>query len=201
MQQGCALSWANGWTFGPRANGTRSVPDTLRRGMTLIELLVVVAIILFAAAVFVPRLKPMMDHSKVREAARVIQLYLSTARNQAMSTGRSCGVMIEPLPSDTGCSMTLTQVETPAPYGGDLLGSTATVTLPQNGSQLATITLSSSASIPIHYGDLVQVGYQGFWMNVITQNNAVLPAGTTTFTAQKSILTATARRHSGLTRQ
>jgi prepilin-type N-terminal cleavage/methylation domain-containing protein len=50
--------------FRLRVNGTRSVPTSLRRGMSLIELLVVVTILLVAAAVFVPRLKPMMDHSR-----------------------------------------------------------------------------------------------------------------------------------------
>ena len=57
--------------------------------MTLVELLVVVAIIMLLAAATIPRLRPEMDRSRVREAARSIQLYLSSARNQAIATGRS----------------------------------------------------------------------------------------------------------------
>ena len=112
--------------------------SALRSGMTLIELLVVVSIIVLLAAATIPRLQPAMDRSRVREAARSVQLYLSAARNQAMATGRSCGVMIERLPAENGCSMTLTQVETPPPYGGDSTSSVATATLLSTSGGFAT---------------------------------------------------------------
>jgi type II secretory pathway pseudopilin PulG len=162
--------------------------------MSLVELLIVVTILLFAAAVFVPRLKPMMDHSKIREAARVIQLYLSTARNQAMSTGRSCGVMILPLPSDTGCSMTLSRVETPPPYGGTSQGAYARINLdpkqPYIGNQAnCDVALFTSQGKPdplivqLHQGDLIQIGYQGYWLLVANP----VPVGAATFNARLDI--------------
>ncbi len=184
-----------------------------RRGMTLIELLVVVAIILFAAAIFVPRLKPMMDHSKIREAARVVQLYLSTARNQAMSSGRSCGVMIEPLPSENGCSMTLTQVETPPLFGGDFAnGAALTLAGKANGTSFPTavgpngqfaivpIQFDNWPSIPLYPGDQIQLGYQGFWYIVAPTNSNGIAPGTSTAlnkfnsssVAQPTTLTTTA---------
>ena len=151
-----------------------------RRGMTLVELLVVVTIIMLLAAATIPKLRPEMDKTRIREAARSIQLYLSSARSLAMTTGRSCGVMLEPLAAENGCSMTLTQVETPPPYGGDFTGSVATVTplgLPSSNNGIASckITLSTPASIPLHAGDQIQVGYQGYRMLV----GAQVPAGTT----------------------
>jgi prepilin-type N-terminal cleavage/methylation domain-containing protein len=166
-----------------------------RRGMTLIELLVVVTILLLAAALFVPRLKPMMDHSKVREAARVVQLYLNTARNVAMTSGRSCGVMIEPLITENGCSMTLHQMETPPPFGGDFLGQTAlTLAGTANGTVFPTIVGPYAIvpilfepwqpganppywpSVPLYEGDQIQLGYQGFWYNVApTNSNGIVP--------------------------
>jgi type II secretory pathway pseudopilin PulG len=159
--------------------------------MTLIELLIVVTIILIAAAVFVPRLQPMMDHSKVREAARVIQLYMSTARNQAMATGRSCGVMIEPLPNDTGCAMTLAQVETPPPYGGATQGSYATVTFMGMNGNYANCKISlysiggqaEGAFVAFRQGDMIQVGYQGYWM-LLANASAI---GATTLNASLDI--------------
>ena len=57
--------------------------------MTLVELLVVVGIMLVVVVMMVPRLPAMMTRSKVREAARVLQLYFSSARVQAMTSGRS----------------------------------------------------------------------------------------------------------------
>ena len=54
--------------------------------MTLVELLVVVAIVVMLAAATIPRLKPNIDKARVREAARSIQLYLSSARNRPSPT-------------------------------------------------------------------------------------------------------------------
>jgi type II secretory pathway pseudopilin PulG len=159
--------------------------------MTLVELLIVVTILLLAAAIFVPRLQPLMDHSKVREAARVVQLYMSTARNRAMATGRSCGVMIEPLLNDTGCAMTLSQVETPPPYSGSTQASFATVTFQGMNANYANckITLTTLGGqadgtfVPLHQGDMIQVGYQGYWM--LLANAA--PLGATALTASLDI--------------
>ena len=95
--------------------------------MTLVELLIVVAAIGDAGGGLLPRLRPEIDRTRVREAARSIQLTLSAARNQAMATSRSCGVMIERLPAVPGCSMSISQVETPPAYGGDTANATAKV--------------------------------------------------------------------------
>ncbi|MEI8375409.1 MAG: type II secretion system protein [Planctomycetota bacterium] len=141
--------------------------SVLRRGMTLVELLVVVSIIVLLAAAAIPRLQPAMDRSRVREAARSVQLYLSAARNQAMATGRSCGVMIA---VEGGCSMTLTQVETPPTYGGDSMSSMATVT--SSGAKgICNITGVSPA---LSKSDQIQIGYQGYWFNVTSGTTAGL---------------------------
>lgn len=159
--------------------------------MTLVELLVVVFIILLVAAVMAPRLQPIMDHGRIREAARSIQLYLSSARNQAMATGRSCGVLIEPLPADNGCSMTLKQVETPLAYGGDMPNSTVMSVSGTVANQYSfPCTLGSAASppvyailaiqfsnwpsVPLYPGDQIQVGYQGFWYIVAPSKGSIL---------------------------
>jgi prepilin-type N-terminal cleavage/methylation domain-containing protein len=160
-----------------------------RRGMTLVELLVVIGIMLVAIVMFVPRIKPMMEKNRVRESARAIQLYLSSARNQAMATGRSCGVMIEPLPAENGCSTMLTQVETPVPYGGDTVNALATVR-PTNpppaaadGFAYCDITLSSAPIVPLFWGDMIQIGYQGYWLTLDSRNpvdsahNSVITSG------------------------
>ena len=54
-------------------SGRKDCP--LRRAMTLVELLVVLTIVMLLAAATIPRLKPEMERSRVREAARAIQLY------------------------------------------------------------------------------------------------------------------------------
>ena len=173
----------------PRANvksGDESPHSKIKSGMTLIELLVVVTIILVVAAATIPRLRPEIDRTRIREAARSIQLYISSARNQAIATGRSCGVMIEKLPGENGASMNLSQVETPVTYGGDETGATATASkagAPSGGIATCKIKLSSAASIPLHQGDLIQVGYQGYWM-IVTADAA---AGATSLSASLDV--------------
>jgi hypothetical protein len=71
--------------------------------------------------------------------------------------------------------MSLTQVETPLPYGGDLSNSSGTIALSQNpgpkpGYAYCKINLSSAPSVPLYPGDLIQVGYQGFWITLDTRN-------------------------------
>jgi len=144
--------------------------------MTLVELLVVVTIIMLLAALTLPRLRPEMERSRVREAARSIQLYLSSARSQAMATGRTCGVQIERLPAEWGCSMSLTQVETPPLYGGDTVGAIATVRQsapPVPGKfYYCTITMSPPPLVPLFRLDQIQVGYQGLWITLDNNNAA-----------------------------
>jgi len=185
---GCPPSLGEPTAFSPK-EFRRTGRSAASGGMTLVELLVVLSIILMLAAVTLPRLKPEMDRSRIREAARSIQLYLSSARNQAMATGRSCGVMIERLSAEPGCSMSLTQVETPVRYGGDTTTSFATVayssSLSSAVSAACTITLYSApgtqagASLILHAGDQVQIGYQGSPITLaVSGSNGAYPVGT-----------------------
>jgi prepilin-type N-terminal cleavage/methylation domain-containing protein len=151
----------------------KCLPPRLRRAaFTLIELLVVLAVLMILASAAIPKLRPAMDNARTREAARAVHLYLSSARNLAMSTGRPCGVMIERAPSiqDSDgcryCSMTLTQVETPAPYGGDSLNSTVAVTSTGGGNVQMSFTPAIDTSI-VHPNDQIQFNYQGPWYTIL----------------------------------
>lgn len=149
--------------------GATGPRQKLRRGMTLVELLVVVVIILLLAAATIPRLQPAMDRSRIREAARSVQLYLSSARNQAIATGRSCGVIIEALPGEGGCSMTLSQVESSAPLGG-----AATLSL-SSGSLTVKFDTDTDArvkSLTSGKPNQIQFGGQGGLYNLSSSGSA-----------------------------
>ncbi|MGQ9915585.1 MAG: prepilin-type N-terminal cleavage/methylation domain-containing protein, partial [Thermogutta sp.] len=51
-----------------------NTPASRRRGVTLIELLVVITILLLLLAVMIPRLRPMMEQRRMREAARTVSV-------------------------------------------------------------------------------------------------------------------------------
>jgi len=142
--------------------------------MTLVELLVVLVIVMMLAAVTIPRLRPDLERSRVREAARSVQLYLSSARNQAIATGRSCGVQIERLVNyssvgiatvvEAGCSTTLSQVESPLGYCGETLSSLVNVSVANSSAKTVTVNLSYVPAINsglIRAGDTIQLGLQG----------------------------------------
>ncbi|MFZ5831102.1 MAG: prepilin-type N-terminal cleavage/methylation domain-containing protein, partial [Planctomycetota bacterium] len=97
-----------------------------RRGMTLIELLVVITIIVIVLGAALPALQPALEGRAVREAARSVSVYLGSARNRALETGRPCGVVLMRAIEEGGCDR-LSQVEIPPPYAGDTMESTVRV--------------------------------------------------------------------------
>ena len=92
--------------------------EKARRGMTLIELLVVVSIVLILTVAAIPALRPALEGRQIREAARAVNVYLSSARNRAQQSGRPFGVEMERDPNMVLACRTMYQVEVPSPYAG-----------------------------------------------------------------------------------
>jgi type II secretory pathway pseudopilin PulG len=160
---------------------------------------VVLVILMIMASATIPRLRPMADRSRTREASRSVHLAVDSARNLAMTTGRSCGVMIERLPSNTSCAMTLTQVETPPPYAGDSLTSGGTVTLTSTDNyyyyvRFAFLTSVDGSLAPplVNTGDLIQFNFQGPWYTITSIAGGSLGAQVVRSQVQNIPWTATA---------
>ena len=127
---------------------------------TLIEMLIVVSIILVLMTVAMTMMKPAGESRRIREAARAINVYLSSARNHAMETGRPCGVTFHNFVAGGSFSMNADQCEVPPTYAGDMEQSTAQVT---NTAGVFSGTLSDTglpASL-VRIGDQIQFNYQG----------------------------------------
>jgi prepilin-type N-terminal cleavage/methylation domain-containing protein len=142
-----------------------------RHGLTLIELLVVISLLVIMAAAVLPRLKPAMEGRRVREGARVLHVYLSSARATAIATGRSCGIMIDRLAAEPRCAMTICQVQVPLPYNGDDFGSTAQVSQPAAGTLQAKIIGAFNSQL-VAAGDRVQFNCQGPWHRITSVGSA-----------------------------
>jgi type II secretory pathway pseudopilin PulG len=155
---------------------------------TLVEMLVVVTIMMILIAVGATVFRPANDSRRVREAARAINVYLSSARNRAMEIGRPCGVILRRFNKATACAMTLDQCEVPPAYSGDTDDAAVQVlqmVVPQvwNGSPT------------YRTGDVVSVGgtqnylciadntglnppaNSGYWHQCVVAYAAVTPAG------------------------
>jgi len=94
-----------------------------RRGLTLIELLVVISIMMVLAVIAIRSMGPGMEERRIREAARGVNVFISSARFRAIENGRPFGVRFERDPNLLLAGVTLTQVEVPPPYAGDAMNS------------------------------------------------------------------------------
>lgn len=158
-----------------RRNGMNSVlrgaaKRRPRSGFTLIELLIVIGIMLVLVAAAATLIQPAGESRRIRETSRSINIYLSTARNHAMETGRSCGVIFRCL-NGTACALTADQCEVPPPWAGDTNTSTATIRYSGAGSTYS-VTFSDG-KLPekfIRPFDLLQFNGQGPLYTVAATN-------------------------------
>ncbi|GAB6164441.1 hypothetical protein JCM19992_04410 [Thermostilla marina] len=144
----------------------RGVPR--RAGVTLVELLIVVSIIILMLAVAVPRLRPMMESRRVREASRAVNAYFAAARNRAMETGRPVGVLIERLQRQPEAAVTLRMAEVPPPYAGDTTTARVQVRILAGTPSVLQIRFPSSGEVaqisggflPVYVGDPIRLNYR-----------------------------------------
>ena len=98
-----------------------------RRGVTLVELLIVILIMLLITGVVIRVTAPALTGRRLREAARMLDVYINGARSRALQTGRSYGVMIArtPVPNSitgvwtSSMGISVAYAEVPPPYTGD----------------------------------------------------------------------------------
>ncbi len=142
------------------------------RGFTLIEMLIVITITLVLVAAAATHMQPAMESRRVRETARQINVYLGSARNRAMETGRPCGVtlhrfVITPGPPAVACVMSLDICEVPPCYCGDTETSMANITWTGVGNTLSvTFTDGALSTGLVRPGDLIQFNGQGLFYRV-----------------------------------
>lgn len=147
--------------------------DIARQGVTLLEVLVVISIMLILLAVAVPRLRPIMDQRRVREAARTTSAFFYAARSRAMESGRPVGVSLERLAIQPEACITLRMVEEPPPYAGDTLNARASVRrlgttdLYQVCLASADVSCMLTQALPVAVGDLMSFESQGIRYRIL----------------------------------
>lgn len=127
-------------------------------GATLIELLAVIIIMTMLAAAALPVIAPAMQNRQVREASRIVNGFLTGARNRAMQTGRPVGVVFERMAGLPEACVTLSYAEIPPPYSGDSLSST--VQLTGGNIQALTPMYDTSQNPPVFIGS-ADIGWIG----------------------------------------
>jgi prepilin-type N-terminal cleavage/methylation domain-containing protein len=136
----------------PRKNRLR------RCGFTLIEMLIVIAIMLILVAAVATIMPSASESRRMREAARSVNIYLSSARNEAMASGRPCGVTFHHF-GTVPCAMNADQCKVPPDYEGTTEQSMASV-----NTSAGTVSLVSNEVLPsnmVKRLDLIQFNRQG----------------------------------------
>jgi len=161
----------------------------LRRGVTLVELLIVISIIVILTAASLKIITP-TDELRVREAARAVNVYISSARNRAIEIGRPCGVIFRRANGTNfpTAATVLDQCEVPPTYAGDVTNSMVQV---QNWTYTASgapywidpftgqvkyvlkVRIQNPVNISnniIRPGDLIQFNNQGPYFSIERQD-------------------------------
>jgi type II secretory pathway pseudopilin PulG len=148
-------------------------------------MLVVVTIMMLLVAAAATQMRPATESRRIREAARALNVYLGSARNRAMETGRPCGVMLRRFvvsagPPVVACVMTADQCEVPPSYAGGQTTSVATVSCAGNVATLnfytdSTLTTAEPPIGMIRPGDLLQLDCQGPLYTVAPSSGTINP--------------------------
>ena len=124
------------------------------------ELMVVIIIVVILTSSMIPIMSSASDARRCREGARLVSTMLSGAQTRAISTGRSCGVLFQPMKNNPYACMELYTVEVPPPYGGDDINYRATITVnlnttPATGTvQINTGQAGTAGQSSVTYGGL-----------------------------------------------
>lgn len=161
-------------------------PGPSRRAITLVELLVVITILTLLSAIMLPRMRPMMENRRVREAARGLHVFLTQARIRAMETGRPCGVLFQRANdrNQPNACVVMRQVEIPEPYAGDVEEAVVIAqdwTLNPNtgayhwpGYYVLKVAIRADNQWSdglVRYGDRMQLNYQGPFYEIFPDPN------------------------------
>jgi prepilin-type N-terminal cleavage/methylation domain-containing protein len=147
-----------------------------RRGFTLIEMLIVIGIMLMLVTAAATMLPSSTESRRTREAARMINVYGSTARNRAMELGRPCCITLHCLNSVLLCALDADQRERPPKYGGETDQSMARVQINPGWSGSVALACGTNPEVMppsmVRPGDLIQFNCQGEIFSIVNVNNS-----------------------------
>jgi len=135
-----------------------------RRAVTLVEMLIVVSIIMILMVITLKAM-PKTEDRRVREAAREVNVYLSSARNRAMELGRSCGVLLHRTMNNLQRTTLIDQCEGPQPFAGDVINAVVKVqdftNTPSSPRFRLKIRSGDCSEFIIRPGDRIRLNNQG----------------------------------------
>lgn len=159
----------------------RETRTRIRAGLTLVELLIVIAIMLVLVGIAIPSIRMLTRGDSVREAAREVNLFIESARSDAIANGFA-GVWLER--GKRGNKVTrIYKVKRPPKYRGDFANvkcyvrpitlGTGNFDLTQFyvyfvQSENTLLQPTADGTYPIKINDRIQIGGAGPWYQIIS---------------------------------
>src|SRR3984957_13516330 len=92
---------------------------TVACGVTLLELLAVCTISLLISGAVLRAIAPALAGRQVREGARMLNVFINSARNRAIESGQPAGIWLDRLPNMPEACVNLSYAQVPQAYSGD----------------------------------------------------------------------------------
>jgi prepilin-type N-terminal cleavage/methylation domain-containing protein len=144
-----------------------------RAGYTLTELLIVIMIALLLMVVSLPTIKSVMEDARPREASRILNTTIFTAKARAAQTGNPAGIEFVYDPNTVMGAARCTQMymcEMPAIYAGDIADARVVVTIPSNGTPWTLDFQGGASSLPTLLDSTnqfwIRINHRGPWYSV-----------------------------------
>jgi type II secretory pathway pseudopilin PulG len=147
-------------------------------------LLVVISIMVIMMGLAATLMRPDLEGRRAREAARALNVYISSARNRAMETGRPCGLILHRFSAGVPAALSMDQCETPPTFAGLSTGAVVQVIdatfnggayyWPDHSTILKVrVRYSPSDFGPnlVHPGDLVQLNGEGPYYTILQKDS------------------------------
>lgn len=152
-------------------------------GYTLVELLIVIVIALLLMVVSLPTLKSVMEDARPREASRILNTTVFTAKARAAQAGTLAGIEFvydqNALPGTARCTQ-MYMCEIPPIYAGDTTDARVVVTIPPMGPWTLNFPGASANSLsslldttnPQYW---IRINHRGPWYTVDGSANSIAP--------------------------
>jgi hypothetical protein len=123
-------------------------------------------------SIAIPLMSAASDSRRMREGARLLSTYLSSAQARAIATGRTTAVIIQRPANNSNISMEVYLAEVPPPYMGDTLNANAKIS---GSPPSVTVTLPSDygASL-VRAGDIIRFNYRGAYFGIVSATSGNL---------------------------
>jgi type II secretory pathway pseudopilin PulG len=143
-------------------------------GVTLIELMVVMLIVVTVSALVLKQIAPTLESRGVREGARLLNVFLNTARARAIETNRPAGVWFERMPGLPEVCVNLSYAQVPEVYCG---------AYPDSAVEAFIVSNSSTTNSPIFNGTtFIPPDDSTYFVNVVRPCRKSKPGDTSEFT-------------------